>query len=237
MVLLAISLLAQIAIYAAPLPHTPISYYYLAAKLDTHILNTSPYPNSNDCFSLAGNKHTPNLSKRKTLCKIYGHDWLSPKRFFVRKSKYTRFRTERIISLAMCSHRENLNQIHLSWNVFSFTVLHATSAMWSRKLSVSSGVSGASKCDDADVPLASGLQLYPFAIALRVRVLQVRTIATYLTIYLTPLSIWLSLFQFIAYALNKIEQPIKEDEYYKVRYDVTKYYKITLQWLCLRKWH
>ncbi|XP_026333551.1 uncharacterized protein LOC113240454 isoform X2 [Hyposmocoma kahamanoa] len=45
--------------------------------------------------------------------------------------------------------------------------------MWSRKLSVSSGVSGASKCDDADIPLASGLQLYPFAIALRVRVLQI----------------------------------------------------------------
>ncbi|CAG9579641.1 unnamed protein product [Danaus chrysippus] len=42
--------------------------------------------------------------------------------------------------------------------------------MWSRKQSVCSAVSGASKCDDQD---ASGQQIYPFAIALRVRVLQI----------------------------------------------------------------
>ncbi|XP_060802174.1 uncharacterized protein LOC106133088 [Amyelois transitella] len=48
-------------------------------------------------------------------------------------------------------------------------VLNA-SAMWSRKHSVCSAVSGASKCDD---DLVNGVQLYPFAIALRVRVLQI----------------------------------------------------------------
>ncbi|XP_053605810.1 uncharacterized protein LOC128672586 [Plodia interpunctella] len=47
-------------------------------------------------------------------------------------------------------------------------VLYA-SAMWSRKHSVCSGVSGASKGDDD----LAGIQLYPFAIALRVRVLQI----------------------------------------------------------------
>ncbi|XP_049871091.1 uncharacterized protein LOC126370288 isoform X2 [Pectinophora gossypiella] len=52
-------------------------------------------------------------------------------------------------------------------------MLHAKSAMWSRKQSVCSAVSGASKCDDTDVPFAGGLQLYPFAMALRVRVLQI----------------------------------------------------------------
>lgn len=53
------------------------------------------------------------------------------------------------------------------------TVLHARAAMWSRKQSVCSAVSGASKGDDAELPLGNGVQLYPFAIALRVRVLQV----------------------------------------------------------------
>lgn len=43
--------------------------------------------------------------------------------------------------------------------------------MWSRKQSVCSAVSGASKGEDD--PLGGGLQLYPFAIALRVRVLQI----------------------------------------------------------------
>ncbi|XP_052754462.1 uncharacterized protein LOC113510383 [Galleria mellonella] len=52
-------------------------------------------------------------------------------------------------------------------------VLHAKSAMWSRKHSVCSAVSGASKCEDGDGQLTSGVQLYPFAIALRVRVLQI----------------------------------------------------------------
>ncbi|XP_028159958.1 uncharacterized protein LOC114352532, partial [Ostrinia furnacalis] len=50
-------------------------------------------------------------------------------------------------------------------------VLHART-MWSRKQSVCSAVSGASKGDDAEA-FASGLQIYPFAIALRVRVLQI----------------------------------------------------------------
>ncbi|CAH2085306.1 unnamed protein product [Euphydryas editha] len=45
--------------------------------------------------------------------------------------------------------------------------------MWSRKQSVCSAVSGASKCDDQDIHLPSGLRIYPFAIALRVRVLQI----------------------------------------------------------------
>ncbi|XP_028168225.1 uncharacterized protein LOC114358453, partial [Ostrinia furnacalis] len=49
--------------------------------------------------------------------------------------------------------------------------LHART-MWSRKQSVCSAVSGASKGDDAEA-FASGLQIYPFAIALRVRVLQI----------------------------------------------------------------
>ncbi|XP_030020228.1 uncharacterized protein LOC115440175 isoform X1 [Manduca sexta] len=56
---------------------------------------------------------------------------------------------------------------------FRALVLHAKSAMWSRKHSVCSAVSGASRCDDAELPLAGGVQLYPFAIALRVRVLQI----------------------------------------------------------------
>ncbi|KAI8420682.1 hypothetical protein MSG28_007912 [Choristoneura fumiferana] len=45
--------------------------------------------------------------------------------------------------------------------------------MWSRKQSVCSAVSGTSKCDDSDSPLAGGVKIYPFAIALRVRVLQI----------------------------------------------------------------
>lgn len=77
--------------------------------------------------------------------------------------------------------------LNLAWHMpylfcylLSLTVLHATTAMWSRKLSVSSAVSGISKCDDGDIPLANGIQLYPFAIALRVRVLQVSSsIPTY----------------------------------------------------------
>ncbi|CAB3222292.1 unnamed protein product [Arctia plantaginis] len=52
-------------------------------------------------------------------------------------------------------------------------VLHAKAAMWSRKQSVCSAVSGASKGDEAELPLGNGVQLYPFAIALRVRVLQI----------------------------------------------------------------
>ncbi|CAH0723583.1 unnamed protein product, partial [Brenthis ino] len=48
-----------------------------------------------------------------------------------------------------------------------------TKAMWSRKQSVCSAVSGASKGDEQDGHLPSGLQIYPFAIALRVRVLQI----------------------------------------------------------------
>ncbi|CAG4969924.1 unnamed protein product [Parnassius apollo] len=42
--------------------------------------------------------------------------------------------------------------------------------MWSRKQSVCSAVSGASKGDE---PLSTGVQTYPFAVALRVRVLQI----------------------------------------------------------------
>nr|XP_032516170.1 uncharacterized protein LOC116769238 [Danaus plexippus plexippus] len=53
-----------------------------------------------------------------------------------------------------------------------------TKAMWSRKQSVCSAVSGASKCDDQD---ASGQHIYPFAIALRVRVLQKMTSAADVT--------------------------------------------------------
>ncbi|XP_072949723.1 uncharacterized protein [Epargyreus clarus] len=45
--------------------------------------------------------------------------------------------------------------------------------MWSRKQSVCSAVSGASKGDDQEATFTGGLQLYPFAIALRVRVLQI----------------------------------------------------------------
>ncbi|XP_037867692.1 uncharacterized protein LOC105843000 isoform X2 [Bombyx mori] len=45
--------------------------------------------------------------------------------------------------------------------------------MWSRKQSVCSAVSGASRGDDTDLPFAGGVRLYPFAIALRVRVLQI----------------------------------------------------------------
>ncbi|KAJ2947577.1 hypothetical protein O0L34_g17370 [Tuta absoluta] len=45
--------------------------------------------------------------------------------------------------------------------------------MWSRKHSVSSAVSGTSKGEEGESNLASGVQLYPFAIALRVRVLQI----------------------------------------------------------------
>ncbi|KAL4716309.1 hypothetical protein ACJJTC_014789 [Scirpophaga incertulas] len=44
--------------------------------------------------------------------------------------------------------------------------------MWSRKQSVCSAVSGASKGED-EPAAANGLQIYPFAIALRVRVLQI----------------------------------------------------------------
>lgn len=52
-------------------------------------------------------------------------------------------------------------------------VLHATAAMWSRKHSVCSAVSGTSKGEDVEVPLANGVKIYPFAVALRVRVLQI----------------------------------------------------------------
>ncbi|RVE54579.1 hypothetical protein evm_000700 [Chilo suppressalis] len=52
-------------------------------------------------------------------------------------------------------------------------VFHAKTAMWSRKQSVSSAVSGASKGDDAEAPLGTDLHIYPFAVALRVRVLQI----------------------------------------------------------------
>ncbi|KAG7309742.1 hypothetical protein JYU34_004240, partial [Plutella xylostella] len=48
-------------------------------------------------------------------------------------------------------------------------VLHAKDAMWSRKQSVSSAVSGASRGEDP----GSDPKLYPFAVALRVRVLQI----------------------------------------------------------------
>ncbi|XP_034828680.1 uncharacterized protein [Maniola hyperantus] len=48
-----------------------------------------------------------------------------------------------------------------------------TKAMWSRKQSVCSAVSGASKGDEPDTPLPAGLRIYPFATALRVRVLQI----------------------------------------------------------------
>ncbi|XP_026485526.1 uncharacterized protein LOC113393048 [Vanessa tameamea] len=48
-----------------------------------------------------------------------------------------------------------------------------TKAMWSRKQSVCSAVSGVSKGDDQDAHLPAGLRIYPFAIALRVRVLQI----------------------------------------------------------------
>ncbi|XP_026732049.1 uncharacterized protein LOC113508253 [Trichoplusia ni] len=51
-------------------------------------------------------------------------------------------------------------------------VFHAKAAMWSRKQSVCSAVSGASRGDDVDLA-GNGIQLYPFAIGLRVRVLQI----------------------------------------------------------------
>lgn len=53
----------------------------------------------------------------------------------------------------------------------NYPVPHART-MWSRKQSVCSAVSSASKGDDAEA-FASGLQIYPSAITLRVRVLQV----------------------------------------------------------------
>ncbi|RVE40537.1 hypothetical protein evm_014813 [Chilo suppressalis] len=56
---------------------------------------------------------------------------------------------------------------------FCCSVFHAKTAMWSRKQSVSSAVSGASKGDDAEAPLGTDLHIYPFAVALRVRVLQI----------------------------------------------------------------
>ncbi|XP_041989269.1 uncharacterized protein LOC121740604 [Aricia agestis] len=51
-------------------------------------------------------------------------------------------------------------------------VLHV-GAMWSRKQSVCSAVSAASRPDDLEAPLPTGQRIYPFAVALRVRVLQI----------------------------------------------------------------
>ncbi|KAI8420726.1 hypothetical protein MSG28_007949 [Choristoneura fumiferana] len=56
---------------------------------------------------------------------------------------------------------------------FMFPPVFPQTNMWSRKQSVCSAVSGTSKCDDSDSPLAGGVKIYPFAIALRVRVLQI----------------------------------------------------------------
>ncbi|XP_014361001.2 uncharacterized protein LOC106712858 isoform X1 [Papilio machaon] len=49
-------------------------------------------------------------------------------------------------------------------------VFHNKAAMWSRKQSVCSALSGVSKGDE---PLTAGIRVYPFAVALRVRVLQI----------------------------------------------------------------
>ncbi|CAH2261917.1 jg6991 [Pararge aegeria aegeria] len=55
---------------------------------------------------------------------------------------------------------------------YSLDTVINTKAMWSRKQSVCSAVSGTSKGDEQDAHLPLGQRIYPFATALRVRVLQ-----------------------------------------------------------------